>query len=276
MDWFLGERKDELPLLTPSAVAVSKSEVVWVADTGTRMLYRLDLARQRVDYLQELANQPLISPSGIAVDDQRQKVYLADSALGEVFVMDLEGNYLASWKPEGGFKRPAGLAIDNSGRLLVSDVLDGSVLTFDQQGEVVAKIGSKVNPDGRFNRPLGVAVGPNGEILILDAMSFRIEVQSAQGELISTIGQLGDAAGYLARPKGLAVDREGHVFISDAAFDNIQIFDLTGKLLMYFGGAGKQPGQFNLPSGLFVDQEGRLFAADSYNHRVQVFKILQE
>ncbi|MBW2475789.1 MAG: SMP-30/gluconolactonase/LRE family protein [Deltaproteobacteria bacterium] len=276
MGWLLGERKDDLPLLSPFAVAVSNSEIVWVADTGTQMLYRLDLARQSVDYFQELAGQPLVSPSGIAVDDQRQRVYLADSALGEVFVMDLEGNYLASWKPQGGFKRPVGLAIDNLGRLLVSDVLDGSVLVFDQQGETVDRIGSKVNPDGRFNRPLSVAVGPNGEVLILDAMSFRIEVQSAQGELIGTIGQLGDAAGFLARPKGLAVDREGHVFISDAAFDNIQIFDLAGKLLMYFGGAGNQPGQFNLPAGLYVDREGRLFAADSYNHRVQVFKILQE
>ncbi|MBW2688850.1 MAG: hypothetical protein JRC99_02830 [Deltaproteobacteria bacterium] len=274
LDWLLGEQQEDFPLLSPFAVAVSRSGPVWVADNGARMLYRLDLNRRKVDYFQEFAGFQLVSPSGVVVDDERQRVFLADAAYRQIFVLDSDGKYLDSWGPEGGFERPAGMALDSAGRLLVADAMAGVVYIFNPDGTMASQIQSRVSPDGRFRRPLNVAVGPGGEILILDAFAFHVEVQSAQGELLGTIGQLGDAAGYMARPKGLAVDQDGHVFVSDSAFDNIQVFDMAGNLLMFWGGAGRQPGQFSLPAGLFIDHEGRFFVADSYNHRVQVFQLL--
>ena len=274
LNWMLGERQEGPSLLSPFAVAVSQSGPVWVADNGASMLYRLDLKRQKVDYFQEFSGLQLVSPSGIAVDDERQRVFLSDAGYQQIFVLDHKGNYIDSWGPAGGFKRPAGLALDSTGRLLVADSMGGAVYIFNPDGTMASKVQSKVSPDGRFRRPLNVAAGPDGEILILDAFAFHVEVQSAQGDLLATIGQLGDAAGYMARPKGLAVDQNGHVFVSDSAFDNIQVFDLAGNLLMFWGSAGGQPGQFNLPAGLFIDHEGRLFVADSYNHRVQAYQLL--
>ena len=272
--WLLGETQEDLPLLSPFSVASSQSKSLWVADSGVRTLYRFNLGKKKVEYFQEFAGIRLESPSGVAVDDERQRVYLADAALRRVFVLNSEGEYLDTWAPEGGFKRPTGLAIDTDGRLLVADAMGGVVYRFDVDGNVSSQIKSRVHPDGRFVRPLNVAVGPAGEILVLDALSFRVEVQSASGVLLGTIGKHGDAAGSLARPKGLAVDRDGHVFISDSAFDNIQVFDMAGNLLMFWGSAGGQPGDFNLPAGLFIDNEKRLFVADSYNHRVQAFQLL--
>lgn len=276
LNWLLGERQEELPLLGPFAVAASRSGSVWVADNGARSLYKLDLMSRKINFFKDFAGTRLVSPSGVVVDDEHQRIFLADAGHDRIFVLDFDGNYIESWGPEKGFERPAGLALDSLGRLLVADAMGGTVYVFNLDGTIDSQIKSKVNPGGRFIRPLSVAVGPRGEILILDAMSFRVEVQDAQGELLGTIGQVGDAAGSLARPKGLAVDKEGHVFVSDSAFDNIQVFDMTGKLLMYWGKSGAQPGQFNLPAGLFVDQQGRLFAADSYNHRIQVFQLLSE
>lgn len=273
--WLLGEQNVTLPLLSPFAVAVTREGVVWVADTGARALFRIDSERKTVDMFKAFSDYSLVSPSGLAVDEESGRVYLSDAENKVVFILDQEGRYLDSIRPDEGFRRPAGLAVNSSGKLLVADAMGGVVYVFDKGGNVSSEIYSKVNPDGRFHRPLNLAVGPGGEVLILDAMSFRVEVQTADGQLLGTIGKLGDSAGFLARPKGLSVDRFGHVFISDAAFDNIQVFDLAGNLLMYFGGTGNGPGQFNLPAGLFVDSVGRLFAADSYNHRVQVFQLLQ-
>jgi DNA-binding beta-propeller fold protein YncE len=274
LEWFLGERQNDLPLLSPFAVATSRSGLIWVADNGARMLYRLDLNRRKVDYFKEFAGIRLFSPSGVAVDEASRRVFLADAESPRVFVLDFEGNYLESWGPTGGFKRPAGLALDSTGRLYVADVMGKSVYVFNIDGSLAKKVQSRLSTDGRFKKPLNVAIGPNDEVLVLDAISFTVEVQDAQGELMATIGQPGNAAGYFARPKGLAVDREGHVFVSDSAFDNIQVFDLAGNLLMFFGETGGQFGQFNLVSGLFVDEEDRLFVADSYNHRIQAFKLL--
>jgi sugar lactone lactonase YvrE len=274
LHWLLGEQQQDAPLLTPFAVAAGRSGVVWVADNGARMLFRMDLDRRKIDYFQEFSGRQLVSPSGIAVDDERHRIFLSDAAHKSIFVLDAEGRYLDSWGPPQGFERPAGLALDPAGRLFVADAMGGVVYVFNPDGTIASTIQSKVSPDGRFKRPLSVAFGPNGEILVLDAFAFRVEVQDTQGELLGTIGQLGDAAGYLARPRGLAVDGDGHVFVSDSAFDNIQVFDMAGTLLMYWGSAGRQPGQFNLPAGLFVDHEKRLIVADSYNHRVQLFQLL--
>jgi DNA-binding beta-propeller fold protein YncE len=274
LSWLLGDQESGASFVSPFSVAASVDGSVWVADNVAHILYRMNVNRGKIDYFHEFSGQRLASPSGVAVDDERKRVYLADASLRTVFVLDSEGRYLSNWMPPEGFGRPAGLALDQAGRLLVADVASGVVHIFNPDGTIASQLHSQVNSDGLFNRPLNVAIGPNGEVLVLDSFSFRVEVQSARGELIGTIGQLGDAAGYMARPKGLAVDASGHVFVSDSAFDNIQVFDMAGNLLMFWGGAGGQPGRFNLPAGLFVDKESRLFVADSYNHRVQVFQLL--
>ena len=177
LNWLLGERQEDLPLLGPFAVATSRSGSVWVADNGARALYQLDLTRRKTNFFKEFAGTRLISPSGVAVDDERQRIFLSDAGHGRIFILDFEGNYIESWGPEKGFERPAGLALDSSGRLLVADAMGGFVYVFNLDGTIASQIGSKVNPDGRFIRPLSVAAGPRGEILILDAMSFRVEVQ---------------------------------------------------------------------------------------------------
>lgn len=272
--WLLGDSAEDLPLLTPCAVAVTDDNVVWVADNGARMLYRIDLDRRKVGYFQEIGGVGLVLPTGVEVDQIRGRVYLSDSELGKVFVVDLKGAPLGMIEAPGGFKRPAGLALDATGRLYVVDVLDGTVAVFDPQGKFIARRGSAWTEDGRFSRPVSVAVGPGGEVLVVDALDFHVEVQSAAGKLLSIIGGLGDAPGYFSRPRGVAVDARGHVFVTDAAFDNVQLFDLAGRLLMHLGSAGAGAGQFNLPAGVYVDRSGRLFVADSYNHRLQVFQLL--
>lgn len=274
LTWLLGEQSQGAPFVTPFSVAVSPPGILWVADNGSQMLYRYDPGLRRVDYFTEFLETNLISPSGVAVDNERQRVFLADAGLKCVFVLDFDGNCLHKWTLPNNLGRPAGMAVDTSGRLLVADAEKGVVHVFNTEGALVRSLNSKKNPDGRFSRPLNVAVGPKGEILVLDAFAFRVEVLDAEGELLNVIGGLGDAPGYMARPRGLAVDQEGHVFVSDAAFDNIQAFDMTGTLLMFWGGAGRGAGQFNLPAGLFIDAERRIFVADALNRRIEVFQLL--
>ena len=271
--WLLGESAEDLPLLAPFAVAASDDGVVWVADNGARMLYRIDLASEKVDYLQEAGGARFTVPSGVAIDAGRDRVLFSDAASDRLYLFDLKGRARGEWTAPDGIKRPGGVAVDAEGRAFVADVLDGTIVIFDAEGRFLGRRGSQVNENGRFNRPVSVAIGPGGELLVVDSMNFRVEVQRADGGLFGTIGAIGDAPGYFARPRGVAVDRHGRVYVSDAAFDNIQVFDLAGNLLSHFGGAGGKPGQFNLPAGVYIDSGGRLFVADSYNHRVQVLQL---
>lgn len=274
--WLLGEAEQDWPLLTPYAVAYDDYGCLWVADSGARMLYRFDLERGKVEYIQESKGVRLVTPAGVAVDNRNRRIFVADADLAKVLLFDLEGTLLAQWVPPEGFKRPAGIALDQQGRLYVADVLAGEVVIFDPAGQVVERRGSRINSDGRFNRPIAVAIGPQNELLVNESMAFRIEIHDAEGHLLGTIGKPGDGPGAFARPRGIAVSRNGYVLVSDAAFDNVQLFDLAGRLLMYFGSTGSGPGEFNLPAGLFIDREGRIFAADAYNHRIQVFQLLPD
>lgn len=273
-DWLTGAREIRVSLLTPVAVAADGGGRVWVADSSARMVYRFDLAGERVDYIRQVGAKELQAPSGVVFDPRRERLYIADAARRTVYVLGRRNELLGERVPPDGFGRPGGLALDADGRLYVADALRGEIFLFDADGALLRTIGSRATADGRFQRPIQLALGPQGELLVVDALRFLVEIQSAGGELLGTIGQLGDVPGAFARPRGIAVDTEGHVFVADAAFDNIQVFDLAGRLLMYWGGAGKGNGQFNLPAGLFIDDFGRLFVADSYNQRVQVFRYL--
>lgn len=272
--FLFGESNEQMPLVAPFAVAVDASDVVWVADSGARVLHRIDVAKKNIKYFDVLGGDKLNIPSGVAVDDLHKKVYVADAVSSDVYVLDSDGKFLGKLHPPGGFKRPAGLAVGDDGFLYVADVLSGLIHKFDASGEYLTEIKSVANERGLFRRPVSVAVGPKNEIVILDAMDFHLEVQDSQGKLITVIGSIGDALGRFARPKGVAIDSKGHIFVSDAAFDNIQVFDLAGNTLMHWGRTGKAPGEFNLPAGVFVDHRDRFFVADSYNQRIQAYQLL--
>jgi DNA-binding beta-propeller fold protein YncE len=272
--WLTGESTDRLPLLSAYGITADGSGRVWVTDAGAGMVHAFDLARNKVDYLTGSRDMPFASPVGIAVDPSIERLYVADSGLGKVLVLDYWGNLLGTRQPPAGFGRPGGLACDAQGNLYAVDVLKGTVEIFSREGVHRRSLGSAAASDGRFNRPSNVFVDRQGRIFVSDAMNFHIEMFTADGASLGTIGSLGDVPGTFSRPRGVAVDSEGHVYVADAAFDNIQIFDPAGKLLLYFGGPGKSPGNFNLPAGLFFDAEDRLYVVDSYNRRIQVFQYL--
>lgn len=274
LDWLLGRDQEVLPLLTPYDVASDAEHRVWVSDNGARLLYLFDLAQRELIYIRQINGEDLVLPTGLAYDMVRQRLYLADSSLGKVFVLDPDGGYLGELKAPQGMQRPGGVAVDRQGRVHVADALAGMVLVFASDGQYVGQITSKISPSGRFARPLDVAFGPSGETLVLDGLGFSVEVQGEDGSLLGQIGKIGDSPGAFARPRGIVVDRTGLVYVSDAAFDNIQVFDLAGRYLFHFGVAGTRGGEFNLPAGLCVDPLDRLYIADAYNHRVQVMQLL--
>jgi len=270
--WLTGQDAPVQPLAQPYGLAADGAGRIWVADPGSQALYIFDLARGAVDYWTTAGDKALVSPAGVAVARERNRVFISDSVAGRVAVLDLSGHWLADLQPRRPFQRPAGMAIGPAGRLYVVDVLGGRVEVFSPDLEPVRTI--RGHDAAGFNHPTAVAVADDGRVYIVDGMNFRVEVQDADGDFLGYIGKLGDTPGTFARPRGVALDSQGHVYVSDAAFDNVQVFDREGRLLMYFGQPGKGPGQFCLPAGLFADGDDRLYVVDSCNFRVQIFQYL--
>ncbi len=245
---------------------------LYVADRSRKGIHRYDLGKGKAETLDAVSREPFEMPVAVAVSGDR--LYVSDSVLKKVLILDFEGNLL---KEIDRWERPGGIALSkDKKRLYVVDVLACRIKVFDADGNFIFDFGEKGDKAGEFNLPSNIWVGADGKIYVTDSMNFRVQIFDKGGKYIGSIGSLGDAPGYLARPRGVALDSEGHIYIVDAVFDNVQIFNSGGQLLLFFGGSGRGPGEFNLPSGIFIDENDMIYISDSYNRRIQVFQYLKK
>lgn len=254
----------------PSAVAEAGG-VLYVADPGAQALWILDRPRSRSARLTQIGGEALVSPVALALRADGA-VFVADTVLKKVFLLDLDGVLIRSFATQG-LERPAGLAWDEGARrLYVLDSLRHRIAVFDGNGALLRNIGESGAGDGQFNHPTHLALDASGALLVTDALNFRVQMIDRDGRFVAKFGQVGNGGGDFAAPKGIAADGENHYYVVDALFDAVQIFDQQGQLLLAFGEHGARPGQFSLPRGIFISADDKVYVADAYNRRVQVFQ----
>ena len=251
----------------PYAVAAEGRRLA-VTDPGNGVVHVYDTQRRDYRRIDSAGQQPLASPVGVALAGDT--LYVADSALGRIFVFGPKGKLVQTIE---GVQRPTGLARDGqSGRLYVVDTMGHNVVVFGPDGTRLFDFGHRGTGEGEFNYPSHVTIRGD-RLYVNDTMNFRLQVFDLDGKFVSSFGSHGDGSGDFAQPKGVGVDSEGHIYVVDALFNRVQIFDGQGQLLLAFGEDGEEPGGFWLPTGLYISQD-RIYVADSYNRRVQVFEFL--
>ena len=266
IDTIFGSGKEHF--VRPSGVAEHQG-VLYVADPGAQALWILDAGQNRVEKVQRIGEEDLLTPVAVAVRNDGA-VFLADSRLKKVFLLDRAGKFIGIAAQQG-LERPAGLAYDDVGqRLYVADSVRDKIIVFAPDGSVIRSWGEPGSHDGGFNHPTHLALDQAGTLLVSDALNFRVQAFDADGHFLWKFGHHGDGSGDIASPKGVAADRDGHVFVVDALFDTVQIFDHVGNYLLGFGGQGFQPGQLWLPGGLYINSRNEIYVADTYNQRIQV------
>lgn len=257
----------------PAAIA-SRGARLYVADPGAPALWILDRESGSATRLSELAQEPLVSPVGVAAGPQGV-VFLSDSALARIFALDPAGKAVRSFAQDG-LRRPAGIAYDpQRDRLYAADSAAHCVWVFGGDGSSLGAIGKRGTGPGEFNFPTHVAVDRDGGLVVTDSLNFRVQRFGADGAFAAQFGTQGDAGGSFAGPKGIALDGAGHIYVVDALFDAVQIFDGGGRYLLTFGERGPLSGQFWLPGGLSIDSGNQIYVADSHNRRIQIFEYLE-
>lgn len=253
----------------PTGVA-ERQGALYIADPGARALWILDATQNEMQKVERAGKTELESPVAVAVRPDGA-VYLADSRLKKVFLLDRTGKLLGV-AAQAGLERPAGLAYDPaSGRLYVADSAGQKIVVFGADAMPIRSWGQAGGSDGEFNYPTHLALDPTGVLLVSDALNFRVQAFDSDGRFLWKFGRHGDGSGDMAAPKGIAADREGHVFVVDALFDAVQIFERDGSYLLGFGERGTKPGQFWLPGGVFINSRNEVYVADVYNQRIQIF-----
>ena len=177
-------------------------------------------------------------------------------------------NWLAGIDEDEGesnsLQRPQGVAVDDAGRIFVSDISRQAVLVFDPVAGRL-RILKQARPEVPFRTPVGVAADGQGGVLVADAELGAVFRLGADGQPRGVIGQA-----ELARPTGVARDPiSGRIYVSDTRRHQIVVFDRDGRFLDHWGRRGDEPGRFNAPTYLYLSQ-GRLYVADTLNSRVQI------
>jgi len=213
------------------------------------------------------------SLSGTTSDNTQQPVNIVSVGADEYVLV-------RSWpdKPEKdklGF--PTKIALDNSGHIYVTDMINNRIYKLTLEGELLTTWGSKGNGEGQFKWAYGIAVDGSGNVYVADSGNYRIQKFDPNGNFIKKWGTKGyvDKSFYdgyaLKRPIDVAVDKSGNVFVLDSENNCVVKFDSDGTYRHKWGEKGSREGQFRTPISIAVDGSGNIYVADQENHRIQKF-----
>ena len=187
------------------------------------------------------------------------------------------------------FYGPAGVAVDSSGTMYVSDMGNQRIRKITPTGVVTTFAGGIPGfADGtgaaaQFNNPAGVAVDSSGSVYVADGGNSRIRKITTAGVVTTFAGSgvagfadgTGTAAQFLG-PDNVAVDSSGTVYVGDIYSNRIRKITPAGVVttLAVSGAAGSLDGtgaaaQFNNPQGVAVDSSGTVYVADYVNQRIR-------
>ncbi len=263
----------QVQLVRPMAV-VEADGMLYVGDPGAKGVHRFDLANGNYALVGVDGGTTLPSPVGLA-RGEAGAIYIADSALGAVFLLPRGAAAASRVALAGELRQPTGIAFDPvARRLYVVDTGNHRINVYAADGSLVTTIGQRGGGDGEFNFPTMIWRGAGGRLLVTDSLNFRTQIFDADGRFVAKFGRAGDGSGDSPRQKGVATDRYGHVYVVDSLLHAVQIFDDSGQFLLSIGGQGRERGDFWLPTGIFIGDDDTIYVADSYNQRVQVFRYV--
>ncbi len=267
----------DLALSLPLGAATDADGHVYIADTGTHRIRRVDAVTGLVTTAAgtgesgfagdggPASEARLDRPQGVAVDEAGN-VYVGDTGNRRIRRIDAATGIITTIAGNGEF------GFDGDGGPALSAVL----------GEIVA-----------------LAVGPRGGLYIADGLdgqgqgNNRVRRIDAATGVINTLagsgefsfgGDDGPAAAAGMTVEDVAVDGEGNVFIADFNNYRIRLVDAETGIITtvagrgpVFGGGGGFSGdggpatgaRLNLPGGVAVGDDGTLYISDTGNNRVR-------
>lgn len=225
---------DEERLARPVGIALDAKENLYVVEQAKKGISVFDPQGKKLRFI---TDPSLERPSGIAIDDARRKIYVADT---------------------GHTKSK-----------------EHTIKIFSLAGQFLGKIGhGKGDAPGQFLFPTYLTLDSQGNLYVTDTLNSRVQMFDPDGKYVKTFGQRGTGWGMFDKPKGVATDSFGNVYVADSGWSNVQIFNQKGQILLFFGGRGPIPGMLKNPTAVVIDSSNHIYVADYLNHRVEEYRLV--
>ena len=170
-----------------------------------------------------------------------------------------------------GVKYPYGVAVSNSGEVVVSEYHSHRISVYSREGKHIRSFGVQGSNKGQFQHPRGVAITSNNHILIADEYNYKIQLFTMEGCFVESVGLAGERQLQFNGLSGIAVHPSGKVFVAEINNHRIHVLNPDLSYSHMFGSKGSAPGQFSYPSHVAIDSSGVVYVTDQRNHRVQLF-----
>lgn len=169
----------------------------------------------------------------------------------------------------GQFDSPTtGIAVDESGNVLVADTNNSRIEKFSATGAVLGIVGIKGTGKAQLRNPNGIAVDRTGNIYVADGSNHCVQKLAPDGTFVAE--WKGREPGFYG-PRRIALGADDLIYV-DQGHNRIAKFVADGKVLTVWGTGGNRDGQFNDPTSVVVDPAtNKVYVADPINKRIQVF-----
>jgi len=212
----------------PVGIAMdNKRGVVYVSDSKFDKVFGFDKNSDDVK-LTFGGPSEFKNPSGMVYDEQRERLYVADTQNHAVKAFESGGRHLFTigkrGLEDGEFNFPSYVALDKTGKIYVVDSFNFRVQVFDPDGKYIRKFGKLGDASGAFSRPAGIGVDSDGNIHVVDTAFNNFQIFNIEGRLLLWIGTTGKKPGEFYLPTGLYIDNEDRIYVSDTYNQRVQVF----------------------------------------------------
>ena len=170
------------------------------------------------------ADNELSLPTGLALDEVNQLIYIADRDNRRIQVVSFEGKFLKRFGQDI-LKEPCGIAV-TADNVFVTDGKLHALFQFRKNDyKLVRRTGTKGAGEGQLDLPRGLCSDYNGDVYVADRGNHRVSVFSKQLRFVKCL-----ASQHLKSPVDVKVTPDS-VVILDKSPNCIHFFSRSGDLL---------------------------------------------
>lgn len=269
----LGEQgKGNGKFLSPRAVAVDTDGSLFIADTGNRLIQKLDKEGNFTQQFYINNNKDNCSTCDLALNIKKGLIICTETIIG-VGINPTMGNNVLVYNREGVIqdvftnkvmKCALCIATNSRGEIIVSDYLVHSLFIYDAAGKFIRRVGNA----GTFNHPAFICIAEDDSIIVSDTNNDCVQIFDSEGNFSLQFGSSGPGKGELKQPFGVATDGE-YILVVDSGNKRIQLFKTDGTFVSMIE---SKEDPLDQPRGLAVTDDGHFYVADRDNHTLKKFK----